>query len=187
MPRPMIMGGFRGRAYSLLPHQLWVCRKVNQDGPSDGWLQTTWGSARRSMRPGSHAVDRIRGGRRVLGTCPRDSWSRQWQFRLKDMFDIGSNATWRRQTPAWRFLGDSLDGRGILPNIEGRSSRRSPKASRCRHLDLSSSMNSSSRRDERAGETLAYSHLGARGAKQDQLPAFLHGTPHRGKDYGFFG
>jgi len=81
-------GVFSRSRVQLLPHQLWVCRKVNQEWPFR-WLVADDVGLGKTIECGLVLMPLITSGRvrRVLILAPAKLVP-QWQFRLKDMFDI---------------------------------------------------------------------------------------------------
>jgi superfamily II DNA or RNA helicase len=114
----------------------------------------------------------------------------QWQFRLKDMFDVRLQryvteadtqrgdfwATASMVVASFHTLRD--DRRGARQRLLKADPWDLVIVDEAHHLSV----------DEKAGGTLAYSlvsDLEERGKINSLL--FFTGTPHRGKDYGFFG
>src|SRR5690349_16958141 len=81
-------GVFTRSRVQLLPHQLWVCRKVPQEWPFR-WLIADDVGLGKTIECGLVLMPLIASGRvrRVLILAPAKLVP-QWQFRLKDMFDI---------------------------------------------------------------------------------------------------
>lgn len=183
-------GVFSRSRVQLLPHQLWVCRKVTQEWPFR-WLVADDVGLGKTIECGLVLMPLIASGRvrRVLILAPAKLVP-QWQFRLKDMFDIRLQryvteadtargdfwATASMVTASFHTLRD--DRRGARQRLLNADSWDLVIVDEAHHLSV----------DERAGETLAYSlvsDLQERGKINSLL--FFTGTPHRGKDYGFFG
>ncbi len=183
-------GVFSRSRVQLLPHQLWVCRKVTQEWPFR-WLVADDVGLGKTIECGLVLMPLIASGRvrRVLILAPAKLVP-QWQFRLKDMFDIRLQryvteadtargdfwATASMVAASFHTLRD--DRRGARERLLNAEPWDLVIVDEAHHLSV----------DERAGETLAYSlvsDLQARGKINSLL--FFTGTPHRGKDYGFFG
>ncbi|MBO6552189.1 MAG: DEAD/DEAH box helicase [Roseitalea sp.] len=114
----------------------------------------------------------------------------QWQFRLKDMFDIRLQryvteadtqrgdfwATASMVVASFHTLRD--DRRGARQRLLEADPWDLVIVDEAHHLSV----------DEKAGETLAYSLVSDLEAR-DKINSllFFTGTPHRGKDFGFFG
>ena len=81
-------GVFSRSRVQLLPHQLWVCRKVSQEWPFR-WLIADDVGLGKTIECGLVLMPLIASGRvrRLLILAPAKLVP-QWQFRLKDMFDI---------------------------------------------------------------------------------------------------
>jgi len=183
-------GVFSRSRVQLLPHQLWVCQKVNRHWPFR-WLVADDVGLGKTIECGLVLMPLVASGRikRVLILAPAKLVP-QWQYRLKDMFDI------RLQ----RYVAEADNQRGdfwqtasmVVASFHTlRDDRRGARqrlidadpwdlviVDEAHHLGV----------DERNGETLAYSlvsHLEER--KKINSLLFFTGTPHRGKDYGFFG
>ena len=183
-------GVFSRSRVQLLPHQLWVCRKVTQEWPFR-WLVADDVGLGKTIECGLVLMPLIASGRvrRVLILAPAKLVP-QWQFRLKDMFDIRLQryvteadtargdfwATASMVAASFHTLRD--DRRGARQRLLNADPWDLVIVDEAHHLSV----------DERAGETLAYSlvsDLQERGKINSLL--FFTGTPHRGKDYGFFG
>lgn len=183
-------GVFSRSRVQLLPHQLWVCRKVNQEWPFR-WLIADDVGLGKTIECGLVLMPLIASGRvrRLLILAPAKLVP-QWQFRLKDMFDIRLQ---RYVTEADTERGDFW-ATGTMVVASFHTLRDDRRGARQRLLDaepwdlviVDEAHHLSV--DERAGETLAYSlvsELQGRGKINSLL--FFTGTPHRGKDFGFFG
>ncbi|WP_457586597.1 helicase-related protein [Ensifer canadensis] len=183
-------GVFSRSRVQLLPHQLWVCRKVTQGWPFR-WLVADDVGLGKTIECGLVLMPLIASGRvrRVLILAPAKLVP-QWQFRLKDMFDIRLQryvteadtargdfwATASMVAASFHTLRD--DRRGARQRLLNADPWDLVIVDEAHHLGV----------DERTGETLAYSlvsDLQERGKINSLL--FFTGTPHRGKDYGFFG
>lgn len=183
-------GVFSRSRVQLLPHQLWVCRKVNQEWPFR-WLIADDVGLGKTIECGLVLMPLIASGRvrRLLILAPAKLVP-QWQFRLKDMFDIRLQryvteadtergdfwATATMVVASFHTLRD--DRRGARQRLLDAEPWDLVIVDEAHHLSV----------DERAGETLAYSlvsELQGRGKINSLL--FFTGTPHRGKDFGFFG
>ena len=186
-------GVFSRSRVQLLPHQLWVCRTVNREWPFR-WLVADDVGLGKTIECGLVLMPLIASGRvrRLLILAPAKLVP-QWQFRLKDMFDI------RVQ----RYVAEADTARGdfwatasmvvaSLHTLRGAQGDRRGARQRlleadpwdlvivdeAHHLGI----------DQRTGPTLAHSlvaDLEERGKVNSLL--FFTGTPHRGKDFGFYG
>ena len=81
-------GVFSRSRVQLLPHQLWVCRQVNREWPFR-WLVADDVGLGKTIECGLVLMPLIASGRvrRLLILAPAKLVP-QWQYRLKDMFDI---------------------------------------------------------------------------------------------------
>ncbi|MGO6755910.1 helicase SNF2 (plasmid) [Rhizobium ruizarguesonis] len=183
-------GVFSRSRVQLLPHQLWVCRQVTQEWPFR-WLVADDVGLGKTIECGLVLMPLIGSGRvrRVLILAPAKLVP-QWQFRLKDMFDIRLQryvtdadtergdfwATASMVVASFHTLRD--DRRGARQRLLEADPWDLVIVDEAHHLGV----------DEKTGETLAYSlvsGLQERGKINSLL--FFTGTPHRGKDYGFLG
>src|SRR5262245_30193296 len=81
-------GVFSCSRITLLPHQLWVCRQVNQDRPTR-WLVADDVGLGKTIEAGLILLPLLSHGdvRRLLTLCPA-SLLEQWQYRMRTMFGI---------------------------------------------------------------------------------------------------
>ena len=183
-------GVFSRSRVQLLPHQLWVCRTVNRTWPFR-WLVADDVGLGKTIECGLVLMPLIASGRvrRLLILAPAKLVP-QWQFRLKDMFDIRlqryvAEADTRRGD-FWDTASQVVasfhtlrgDGRGARQRLLDADPWDLVIVDEAHHLGL----------DKKSGETLAYS-LVADLEKRRKINSllFFTGTPHRGKDFGFFG
>ena len=183
-------GVFSRSRVQLLPHQLWVCRKVNQEWPFR-WLVADDVGLGKTIECGLVLMPLISSARvrRLLILAPAKLVP-QWQYRLKDMFDIRlqryvSEADTRRGdfwatasmvVASFHTLRD--DRRGARQRLLDADPWDLVIVDEAHHLSI----------DARTGETLAYSLLSEmEERKKINSVLFFTGTPHRGKDFGFFG
>ncbi len=183
-------GVFSRSRVRLLPHQLWVCRTVNRAWPFR-WLVADDVGLGKTIECGLVLMPLIASGRvrRLLILAPAKLVP-QWQFRLKDMFDIRlQRYVAEADTRRGGFWGTASqvvaslhtlrgDGRGARQRLLDAEPWDLVVVDEAHHLGL----------DKKTGATLAYglvADLEARRKVNSLL--FFTGTPHRGKDYGFFG
>ncbi len=183
-------GVFSRSRVRLLPHQLWVCRIVNREWPFR-WLVADDVGLGKTIECGLVLMPLLASGRvrRLLILAPAKLVS-QWQFRLKDMFDIRlqryAAEVDTRRGGFWDTASQVVasvhtlrsDERGARRRLLGAEPWDLVIVDEAHHLGL----------DQRTGQTLAYSlvaDLQERGKINSLL--FFTGTPHRGKDFGFFG
>ncbi|MET3763109.1 SNF2-related protein [Sphingomonas sp. UYEF23] len=182
-------GVFSRSRVQLLPHQLWVCHRVNRQWPFR-WLVADDVGLGKTIECGLVLMPLIASGRvrRLLILAPAKLVP-QWQARMRQMFDI------RLQAYAKDGDTERLDFWGTANMVVAsiHTLRDDRRGARARLLDAepwdavvvdeAHHLNA----DERLGETLAYSllrDLEARRRVNSLL--FFTGTPHRGKDFGFF-
>lgn len=183
-------GVFSRSRVQLLPHQLWVCRTVNRAWPFR-WLVADDVGLGKTIECGLVLMPLIASGRvrRLLILAPAKLVP-QWQARLKEMFDIRlqryvAEADTRRGS-FWDTASQVVaslhtlrgDGRGARRRLLDAEPWDLVVVDEAHHLGV----------DERTGATLAYSLVADLEARRkiDSL-LFFTGTPHRGKDFGFFG
>lgn len=182
-------GVFSRSRVQILPHQLWVCRQVTRTWPFR-WLVADDVGLGKTIEAGLvlmplMARDQVK---RLLILAPAKLVP-QWQHRLKSMFDI------RLQRYSADLDSDRLSfwdtAAAVVASFH---TLRQGEEKRQRLLDAepwdlvivdeAHHLNC----DERMGDTLAYTLLAdmqQRGCINSLL--LFTGTPHRGKDYGFFG
>jgi ERCC4-related helicase len=181
-------GVFSRSRVQLLPHQLWVCHRVNSQWPFR-WLIADDVGLGKTIECGLVLMPLIASGRikRLLILAPAKLVP-QWQARMRQMFDI------RLQSYAKDGDTDRLDFWGTANMVVAsiHTLRDDRRGARSRLLDADAwdavvvdeahHLNA----DERLGGTLAYSLLADLEARQRvNSLLFFTGTPHRGKDYGF--
>ncbi|GAM10430.1 putative ATP-dependent helicase YqhH [Geobacter sp. OR-1] len=173
---------------ALLPHQLWVCKRVNEVWPAR-WLVADDVGLGKTIEAGLILWPLLAKGtvKRLLILCPA-SLVDQWQFRLREMFDIrmvkyvseADNAksdfwnTHNQVVASFHTLRDDHKGR------HDRLIESDPWdlviVDEAHHLNA----------DEDAGPTLAYKLVGRlQEERRVESMVFFTGTPHRGKNYGF--
>jgi len=181
-------GLFSRSRIALLPHQLWVCRRVNESWPAR-WMVADDVGLGKTIEAGLILWPLLAKGtvKRLLILCPAGLVD-QWQFRLRDMFDIRmvkyvSEAdtaksdfwnTHNQVVASFHTLRDDHKGR------HDRLIESDPWdliiVDEAHHLNA----------DEKAGPTLAYRLVGRlQEERRVESMVFFTGTPHRGKDFGF--
>ncbi len=181
-------GVFSRSRVQLLPHQLWVCHRVNSQWPFR-WLIADDVGLGKTIECGLVLMPLIASGRvkRLLILAPAKLVP-QWQARMRQMFDI------RLQAYAKDGDTDRLDFWGTANMVVAsiHTLRNDRRGARSRLLDAdpwdvvvvdeAHHLNA----DERLGGTLGYSLLADLEARRRvNSLLFFTGTPHRGKDYGF--
>ncbi len=182
-------GVFSRSRVQLLPHQLWVCRKVTQEWPFH-WLVADDVGLGKTIECGLVLMPLIASGRvrRLLILAPAKLVP-QWQFRLKDMFDIRLQryvaeadtqrgdfwATASMVVASFHTLRD--DRRGARQRVLDADAWDLVIVDEAHHLST----------DPKTGKTLAYSLVSdLEERKKIKSLLFFTGTPHRGKDFDFF-
>ncbi len=181
-------GVFARSRIALLPHQLWVCRRVNESWPMR-WLVADDVGLGKTIEAGLILWPLISSGRvkRLLALCPAHLVE-QWQYRLRTMFDIRLTVyAPAMDTPKSDFWGTQSQVVASLQTMRddrnGRHDRflESPPwdlviVDEAHHLNA----------DEHTGATLGYKFV-EQIVQRERVASmvFFTGTPHRGKDFGF--
>jgi superfamily II DNA or RNA helicase len=192
-------GVFSRSRIALLPHQLWVCKKVLERWPAR-WLVADDVGLGKTIEAGLILWPLIARGRvkRLLVLCPAGLVA-NWQYRLRTMFDIRlAQYTSAADTQRGDFFAThdqvvaSLDTLSLWLSDKEARHREHRKARRDRFdeappwdmliVDEAHHLNS----DEDSGPTLAY-RLVQELVDQERVESvvFFTGTPHRGKNFGF--
>ncbi len=181
-------GVFSRSRIALLPHQLWVCRRVLSTWPAR-WLVADDVGLGKTIEAGLILWPLLSKGlvRRLLIVCPA-SLIEQWQYRLRTMFDIRI-ARYVTEADSERsdFWSTHSNVAASLETLRldhrGRHQRlfESPPwdlliVDEAHHVNA----------DEEAGPTLGYK-LAQRLVEEKKVASmiFFTGTPHRGKNFGF--
>ena len=181
-------GVFSRSRIALLPHQLWVCRRVLAAWPARLLVADDVGLGK-TIEAGLILWPLLSQGlvRRFLIVCPA-SLVEQWQYRLRTMFDIRLA---RYVTEADSERGDFWNTHNHV--VASLSTLRLDRGGRHERLfecppwdlliiDEAHHLNA----DEDSGPTLGYKL--AQRLVADKMVAsmiFFTGTPHRGKNFGF--
>jgi len=181
-------GVFSRSRIELLPHQLWVCRRVLGRWPAR-WLVADDVGLGKTVEAGLIVLPLLARGRvkRLLILCPA-SIVPQWQARLKGQFDIGlTRYLTEADAPEADFWNTHPQ---VVASFHTLRSDRNGRFERlfesdpwdlvivdeAHHLGA----------DERSGPTLAYD-LVRQLAERNLIVSmvFFTGTPHRGKHHAF--
>jgi len=175
---------------TLLPHQLWVCRRVVQELPAR-WLVADDVGLGKTIEAGLILWTLLnkQAVKRILIICPA-SLVDQWQYRLRTMFDIRcTRYTAEADTAKSDFWNTHHQVIASLPTLRQNSRDRHKRLMEAEPWDLlivdeAHHLNA----DEQSGPTLGYSFVEKLINKHRKVRSviFFSGTPHRGKDYGFF-
>lgn len=181
-------GIFSNSRIDLLPHQLWVCRKVLERWPAR-WLVADDVGLGKTIEAGLILTPLLSSGRvrRLLVLTPA-SLVDQWQERLRLMFDIRlAKYTTDADGPKSDFWGTHpmvvASAQTLRADHNGRRGRMLESqpwdlvlVDEAHHLN----------KDEKSGPTLAWELVEQLQQRRliDSL-VFFTGTPHRGKDFGF--
>lgn len=173
---------------ALLPHQLWVCRKVNQQWPTR-WLVADDVGLGKTIEAGLVLTPLLTSGkvRRLLIICPAHLVV-QWQYRMRTMFDIRMMPYRGDMDNERTDFFDTFDQIVIsLQTIRNDRHERYNRLFDSRAWDMllvdeAHHLNA----DEDSGWTQGYRLVERLMREQKVMSAvFFTGTPHRGKDYGF--
>jgi len=181
-------GVFSLSRIALLPHQLWVCRKVLESWPTR-WLVADDVGLGKTIEAGLILWPLLSRGtvKRLMILCPA-SLVEQWQVRLRTMFDIRvAHYTPAADTAKSEFWHTSHQVVASLQTLRADNRGRHQRMLDAPPWDLlivdeAHHLNS----DEEKGPTLGY-QLVEKLVKHHKINSavFFTGTPHRGKNYGF--
>ena len=173
---------------ALLPHQLWVCRRVLESWPTR-WLVADDVGLGKTIEAGLILWPLLtrENVSRLLILCPAPLVE-QWQYRLRTMFDIrlaryvpeadDDKSDFWHTHPAVVASLQTLrkDNRGRHDRLLEAPSWDLVLVDEAHHLNA----------DERSGPTLGYRFVEKIvQANKVTSMVFFTGTPHRGKNYGF--
>ena len=185
-------GVFSRSRVQLLPHQLWVCHMVNRTWPFR-WLVADDVGLGKTIEAGLVLMPLIARAqiRRLLVLAPAKLVP-QWQKRMRQMFDIRLHMYDRSiDTPAADFWDTAQMVVASVHTLRREVSEGRAEGSRFLNADAwdavvvdeAHHLNA----DERLGETLSFQLLRAMEERRRIGSLLLFtGTPHRGKDFGFF-
>lgn len=183
-------GVFSLARIALLPHQLWVCRKVVQELPAR-WLVADDVGLGKTVEAGLILWTLLNKDavKRILILCPA-SLVEQWQERLRKMFDIRMTIySTEADTAKSDFWNTHSQVIASLPTLRKDSRNRHQRMFEAESWDLvivdeAHHLNA----DEQRGPTLGYNLMSRliSDHKKVKSAVFFTGTPHRGKPYQFF-
>ena len=181
-------GVFSRSRIKLLPHQLWVCHRVLRQWPAHYLVADDVGLGK-TIEAGLILWPLLSKGvvKRLLIICP-SSLVEQWQYRLKDMFDIRVARYFpEADTPKADFWNTQKQVVASLQTLRMDRNDRHQRLLEADPWDLlvvdeAHHMNA----HEETGATLGYK-LAEKLVRANRVKSiiFFTGTPHRGKDYGF--
>ena len=181
-------GVFSKSRIALLPHQLWVCKRVLRNWPTR-WLVADDVGLGKTIEAGLILMPLLSKGilKRFLILCPA-SLVEQWQQRLRIMFDIRcAQYVTQADTKRADFWGTHNQVVASMQTVRLDRGGRHDRLFESQPWDLvivdeAHHLNA----DEDTGFTLSYrivNQLQERNLIQSLL--FFTGTPHRGKNYNF--
>ena len=181
-------GVFSRSRIALLPHQLWVCKRVLESWPTR-WLVADDVGLGKTIEAGLILTPLLSSGRvrRLLILAPA-SLVEQWQVRLREMFDIRISIyiadADKETSDFWnthdRVIASAhtlrLDTGGRWDRLLDAEPWDLVLVDEAHHMNV----------DEHDGRTLSYQLLENLQDRGKVLSLVLFtGTPHRGKDTGF--
>jgi ERCC4-related helicase len=179
-------GVFSRSRVQLLPHQLWVCRQVTKQWPSR-WLVADDVGLGKTIEAGLILTPLIASGRvrRLLVLTPA-RLAPQWRSRMKSMFDIRlqefSAELDRGKLSFWDTANQVVASFHTLRNEMARD-----RLLNAEPWDLIIVDEAHHFQAKEQASTLTYQLLEKlEEANRIQSLILFTGTPHRGKDYGFF-
>lgn len=182
-------GVFSRSRIALLPHQLWVCHRVSRHWPIRYLVADDVGLGK-TIEAGLILWPLLSSGlvRRLLVLCPA-SLVEQWQFRLREMFDIRlARYTAEADTTRADFWNTHRQVVASLPTLRSDRNGRHERILEADPWDLlivdeAHHLNA----DETRGATLGYRFV-ERLLEEGRVAScvFFTGTPHRGKAFGFW-
>jgi ERCC4-related helicase len=181
-------GVFSPSRIDLLPHQLWVCRKVLSSWPTR-WLIADDVGLGKTIEAGIILWPLLARGtvKRLLVLCPA-SLVEQWQERLRKMFDIRMAIyTADADTKRTDFWGTHNLVVASIHTLRDDNNGRHERLLEAPSWDMlivdeAHHLN----HDEQSGMTLSY-ELARKLSEASKVTSvlFFTGTPHRGKNFGF--
>lgn len=181
-------GVFARSRIQLLPHQLWVCRRVVERWPAR-WVVADDVGLGKTIEAGLALMALLSSRRiqRVLVLCPA-SLVEQWLVRLRTMFDLRfAPYTTEADTPKSDFWGTHNQVVASLETMRLDQKDRWARLVEAPAYDLLI-VDEAHRLsdDEQGGPSLGYRLVDALESTGRLASVLLFtGTPHRGKDYGF--
>jgi superfamily II DNA or RNA helicase len=189
-------GVFARSKIELLPHQLWVCRQVNRQWPTN-WLVADDVGLGKTIEAGLILTPLLasRKVKRLLVLCPA-SLVEQWQYRLRTMFDIRLTPYLPElDTPMSDFWQIHNQVVASIQTLRRGTKESSPKKAKQRRerllesypwdlilVDEAHHLNA----HEKEGLTLGYQLVkDIRERNPESSLILFTGTPHRGKNFGF--
>lgn len=182
-------GVFSKSRIALLPHQLWVCHRVLRQWPAHFLVADDVGLGK-TIEAGLILWPLLAKSqvKRLLVICPA-SLVEQWQYRMRDMFDIRlARYLPEADTPRTDFWNTNNQVVASMQTLRDGRKDRHKRIFEAEPWDLlivdeAHHLNA----DAEKGATLGYKLVeGLVKEKLTRSRIFFTGTPHRGKDYGFF-
>jgi superfamily II DNA or RNA helicase len=182
-------GVFSRSRINLLPHQLWVCNQVLKQWPARYMVADDVGLGK-TIEAGLMLWPLLSKGlvKRLLILCPA-SLVEQWQYRLRDMFDIRlARYSSEADTPRADFWNTHSQVVASLPTLRADNKGRHQRMLEAEPWDLlivdeAHHLNTEEKSEPTQGFQLVESLLEE---KKVESCIFFTGTPHRGKSWGFW-
>lgn len=182
-------GVFSRSRINLLPHQLWVCNQVLKKWPARYMVADDVGLGK-TIEAGLMLWPLLSKGlvKRLLILCPA-SLVEQWQYRMRDMFDIRlARYSSEADTPKAEFWNSHSQVVASLPTLRADNKGRHQRMLEAEPWDLlivdeAHHLNTEEKSEPTQGFQLVKSLL-----EREQVESciFFTGTPHRGKSWGFW-
>ena len=181
-------GVFSRSRVALLPHQLWVCKRVLESWPAR-WLVADDVGLGKTIEAGLILWPLLSKGtvKRLLVLCPA-ALVAQWQYRLREMFDIRLDIyTPDADTPRSDYWNSRQQVVASIHTLREDRKGRHDRILESEPWDLLLIDEAHHvYHDEKTGKTQAFAFVEKlMDAKRVRSAVFFTGTPHRGKDFGF--
>jgi superfamily II DNA or RNA helicase len=182
-------GVFSRSRINLLPHQLWVCNQVLKKWPARYMVADDVGLGK-TIEAGLMLWPLLSKGlvKRLLILCPA-SLVEQWQYRMRDMFDIRlARYSSEADTQKADFWNSHSQVVASLPTLRADNKGRHQRMLEAEPWDLlivdeAHHLNTEEKSEPTQGFQLVESLLEN---QQVESCIFFTGTPHRGKSWGFW-
>lgn len=182
-------GVFASTKIALLPHQLWVCKKVTERIPAR-WLVADDVGLGKTVEAGLILTPLIQRNiaKRILIICPA-SLVRQWNKRMREMFGIHLqefNSQEANDLPTY-WDGEYKCVVASLQTLRQKDEERLQRITQANAWDLVIVDEAHHLHyNQRSAPSLGYQLIERlEKAKKIKSMIFFTGTPHRGKNFGF--
>jgi superfamily II DNA or RNA helicase len=184
-----LWGVFSRSRINLLPHQLWVCNQVLKRWPARYLVADDVGLGK-TIEAGLMLWPLLSKGlvKRLIVLCPA-ALVEQWQYRLRDMFDIRlARYSSEADTAKADFWNTHSQVVASLPTLRADNKGRHQRMLEAEPWDLmivdeAHHLNAEEKSEPTLGFQLVKSLLEE---QRVESCVFFSGTPHRGKSWGFW-